>query len=258
MALIAIAVYDTDENKRSSITEKCLIQLRRTITPSDKVGVYNNGSCVESSGNMDRLKQDGIVDYLYHGVENIGTAKAVNHIWKRHMTPDGIKVKMDNDCFIHCHGWLEEAKEVFKRCPDIGIIGLKRIDVSEHPEAESLQYRSVLSFAMPNSPGYWIAVEEVHHVIGTCHVYRPELLENIGYLYQMNGLYGFDDFLMCRRSQLAGFRTVFLPHIRIDHLDEITGYVQWKRAYAMDMMREFNKTAKGYQDGSIPIYYGGE
>ena len=105
----------------------------------------------------------------------------------------------------------------------------------------------------------WIIVEEVNHAMGTVQVYSPPLLKEIGYLYQMGGLYGFDDALACIRAHKAGFKTVFLPHIEIDHIDPGgDNYTEWKQKYGWKMMDKFNKTKALIMSGKRSYYYGPE
>jgi hypothetical protein len=109
---------------------------------------------------------------------------------------------------------------------------------------------------LPHKPGEkWIVGEIVNHVMGTCQGYSPTLLDKIGYLYQPR-LYGFDDALAAARCKVAGFLSVFLPHIEIDHIDPgDTAYQGWKEKVAGEDMAEYNRIVNGYFDGSIPIYY---
>ena len=125
---------------------------------------------------------------------------------------------MDNDVLIHSPDWVEQLEEAIERDPSIGQCGLKRKDCWENPENPDPNYQTEL-YSLPHEPGQrWIIGEKTHHIIGTCVMHSAALLDKVGYLYQP-GLYGFDDVLMSLRSQLAGFKNVFLPHIDIDHID---------------------------------------
>jgi hypothetical protein len=86
-------------------------------------------------------------------------------------------------------------------------------------------------------------------------MYSSKLLEKIGYLYQLGGLYGFDDALASVRAHVAGFSTVFLPHIDIDHIDPgTTEYQQWKESYAGERMDAFNRMKRHIiESGSVYI-----
>jgi hypothetical protein len=58
---------------------------------------------------------------------------------------------------------------------------------------------------------------------------------------------------------VTGFRTVFLPHIPIIHLDPGgTEYTEWKSKYGWEMMEKFNKQRSAYETGKIPVYHGPE
>lgn len=254
MALIAMAVWDTEENDRSWMTEQTLDSLSRTVDfNKHRLIISDNGSCPATHEVY--LAYSHIISALIENGNNIGTAKAVNRAWEMRR-PDEVAVKMDNDVVIHQAGWLDLMEEVFQRESTIGICGLKRKDLDECPWAESPWYQSTLSM-LPHEKGQrWIIVEEVNHVIGTCQAYNPLLLDKIGFLYQMDGLYGFDDALASLRSNLAGFRNVFIPHIEIDHIDPGgTPYQRWKEQYGWNMMSKYDRIRREYLDGERPLYH---
>lgn len=260
MALIAMVTYDTEENDRHWMTKETLEQLNRVTNLYDRhrLFIVDNGSdegtvkllrVVASRWNNTTLIENG---------ENIGTARAVNKAWMERR-PGEVCVKMDNDVVIHHDGWLDEIEEVFKRSPDIGIVGLKRKDLEERPSHPHEHYRSQL-WMLPHEKGQrWIVVEAVNHVIGTCQAYNPLLLEKIGYLEQGDSLYGFDDALASVRSHVAGFANVFLPHIDIDHIDPGgTDFTEWKQGVAAGHLASFRKARLEYQNGTRPLYCGPE
>jgi len=63
--------------------------------------------------------------------------------------------------------------------------------------------------------------------------------------------------LMCLRVQLAEFRTVFMPHVKIEHLDVITPYTEWKQKVSGDIMRRYQEVVNEYKNGDRDIYYAG-
>jgi GT2 family glycosyltransferase len=188
--------------------------------------------------------------------ENIGTARAINKAWELR-EPGEHCVKMDNDVVIHQEGWLDLLEEIVQRDSSYGILGLKRKDCIETPWHKDDWYRSKLKMTPHVSGQRWILVDEVHHVMGTCQMYSSLCLDKIGYLYQMGGLYGFDDALASIRAQVAGFRTAHVPHIEIDHIDPGgDSYQQWKTKYSGERMDVFHNYKRAYQQGSLPVYHG--
>lgn len=251
MALIAMAVHDTEENGRALMTQKTLDTIYDTVDFSKhRLIVIDNGSCELSKQWLRSLGEIGSVITL---PENIGTAKAINLAWKQRK-PGEHCIKIDNDVVIHQSNWIEEMEEVIARDPKAGQVGLKRKDLWEHPAHENPERRSFL-YMLPHQPGErWIVVEKSKHVMGTCVMHNAALLDKVGYLYQP-GLYGYDDVLMSWRSNLAGFYNCFLPHINIDHIDPGgTEYVEWKRKYAGDYSKEVSDTVDGYIAGKS-LYY---
>jgi GT2 family glycosyltransferase len=241
MALIAMAVYDTEENKRSEYTEKTLESLLTDIN-NHRVIIVDNGSCQKTKDILQDAAKLNFVTIITNET-NVGTAKAINQAWKL-KKPGEHLIKMDNDVLINYTLWIEEMERAIERDPKIGIIGLKRKDLAENPWRNDW-LKSELRM-LPHEGGQpWIIVEDVNHVMGTCQMYNHRLIDKIGGLYQMDGIYGFDDSLASLRSQIAGFTNCFLPHIEIDHID--TGenpYQKEKEAYALSMMEKYNNYKK--------------
>ena len=257
--LIVMAVWDTVENKRTEFTRRTIECLTNTVDLTrHRVIISDNGSCAATQALYARLPKGFSV--IYNG-ENLGTAAAVNKAW-RERKPGEYAVKMDNDVVIHSAGWVDEMEEALQRGPEIGILGLMRVDCDENPywpEGHNMksELRKLPPFkGQPEFNGHrHIVVERVNHVMGTCQMYAPALLEKIGYLYQPR-LYGFDDSLAAVRCRVAGFESCFLPHIRIDHIDPGgTEYQTWKHKVSSEDMAEYNRIKEGYVSGQIPIYY---
>jgi GT2 family glycosyltransferase len=249
MALIAMAVYDTEENKRTEYTAKTLESLYLTVnTRKHRIVIVDNGSC---NATQDLLTKAARIEVIrLH--ENIGTAKAVNKAWQLRK-PNEHCIKMDNDVVIHQSGWVDQMEQAIAIDPTIGIIGLKRKDCWEEPSRTDF-YQSKLQMLPHVAGSPWVVVEWVNHVMGTCQMFNSALLDKIGYLYQPR-LYGFDDALAAVRCQQAGYYSCFLPHIEIDHIDTgATAYQGWKERHAGEDMAEYNRLKHGYMDGSISIY----
>jgi glycosyltransferase involved in cell wall biosynthesis len=253
MALIAMAVWDTDENGRTAYTARTLKSLLDTVNfDRHRVVIVDNGSCADTKRILDLYSG-------YHGFtvitlpDNVGTAKAVNKGWE--LRKDGEHcVKMDNDVVIHAKGWADQLENAIALDATIGIIGLKRKDCWESPTYPDEFYRSTLQM-LPHVAGTpWVVVEKVRHVMGTCQMFNSALLDKIGYLYQPR-LYGFDDCLAATRCEVAGFYNAFLPHIEIDHIDTgETAYQGWKHKHAGEDMGAFNTIRHQYQTGQRPVY----
>ena len=258
MAIIAIAIYDTPENGRDQVTEKCLASISWTVDPTrHRVCLVVNAQTektVEAIARFCKAFKNCEVIFM---PENVGTAKAINKAIALRK-PGEYVVKMDNDVTFENVGWPDEMEDAMRRDPKIGILGLKRSDLIQHPNHTDPRYKSILRFVpetpVPGQP--WVVVEETEDVMGTCTMFSPELLDKIGFMFQP-GLYGFDDVLMCVRSHCAGFVNAFLPHIQIHHHDPAGvdgGYDIWKRQEAMISSREYQRYKNGYESGEIPIY----
>jgi GT2 family glycosyltransferase len=261
MALIAMAVYDTVENKRSKYTKETIESLFDTVDFSNhRLIIVDNDSCQETK---EIIKEKGlIIDMNKHinnktvpfkvitNTENIGTAKAINQAWAYRKTNE-VVIKMDNDIVINSYGWVEDM-ETAMRLGGYGIVGLKRKDLMQHPNAKD-NWKTELKM-LPHQKGeQWIVVEESEDIMGTVQMFNPNLINKMGGLMQA-GVYGFDDTLACIRAKLLGYKLAFLPHIDIDHID-VGGdaYTEWKRKYAGEKMKEFYAIKEGLINGTIPI-----
>lgn len=257
MALIAMAVYDTEENKRTWMTDETILSLRKTVDlEKHRLFIIDNASCQATKELLDSL-QSIIPFTLITNETNIGTAKAINLAWKQR-NPGEHVIKMDNDVVIHQSGWVDLMEEAISREPIIGIIGLKRKDLAENPNFPEGDWRKSYLSMLPQEPGEkCIVIEQVNHVMGTCQMYSSDLIDKIGGLYQMDGLYGFDDALSAVRCHVAGLINVFIPYIEIDHIDNAANeaYKIWKQDYAGIMMPEYTKTKEEYFSGNKDIYY---
>ena len=254
MALICIAVHDTEENGRSEFTKETLLGLARTVDLyKHGVAIIDNGSCERSKEIIEAFSLQPSVIVITNET-NIGTAKAINKGLKLRQ-PEEFAIKMDNDVVVRKVGWVEEMEDVIKRMPHIGVLGLKRVDVMESVYSINTDQRSRL-LEVPHEVGQrWRVVEEAKMIMGTCTMFNPALLEAVGGLYQMDGLYGFDDCLMCVRSSIAGFINCFLHGIDIDHIDPGgTDYTKWKEKHSGELLSRYGETEAAYRTGVKSIY----
>jgi GT2 family glycosyltransferase len=270
MALICMAVYDTEENGRSRYTKETLFGTGRggllgLIDSVDfikhRMIIVDNDSCEETKILLRKFVEDTRWgDYDRVTViplpKNVGTAKAVNRALA-FRKPEEYAIKMDNDVLIESPGWVDRMEEAMRRMPLIGILGLKRRDLLESPYAINTDQRSRF-MEVPHETGErWFVVEECKHVMGTCTMLSPKLLETVGYFYQCDGLYGFDDSLMCVRSTKAGFFNCFLHGIDIEHVDPGgTAYTDWKAKYAGEMLSKYAAEEAAIKSGLKTVYHG--
>lgn len=251
--LIAIAVHDTIDNKRTELTKRTIYNLiEQKVHHKHRIIVIDNGSCADTVLFL-RSFEGQQIEVIWNE-ENIGTAKAINKAWIQRK-PGQHCIKMDNDVIVNTPGWVEFMVECAEREPKLGQIGLKRKDCWEYPTHPDPNLRSKL-IMLPHMPGEkWLVCEAVNHVIGTCVLHTSALLDAVGFLYQPS-LYGWDDVLMSQRSHLAGFWNVHIPWIDIDHIDPgDTAYArEWKPREAGKEMETLNMLQKQYASGQRPIF----
>lgn len=258
MALIAMAVYCTEENKKDECLGKALRGLIETVDfDKHRLVLCVNGYTKATENEISWLTGIGLKCTVINNGSNLGTARAINQAWKLRQ-PGQHCIKMDDDIVINSPGWVDELEEAIRRDPKIGQVGLKRKDCWEWPGHEHADWRSELHM-LPHVPGEpWQIVEKVKHVIGSCVMHSAALLDKVGYLYQPS-LYGYDDVIMSHRTYLAGFYSCFLPHINIDHIDPgETTYQGWKEKYAGNQTQAVINLVHEMYNGTKPIYYNAE
>jgi GT2 family glycosyltransferase len=253
MALIAMAVYSTDENRKDECLEKTLHGLKQTVNfKRHRLMLSVNGSTITTREIINDFKD--IISYAFWNEKNLGTAAAINKIWKHRMHGEHA-IKMDDDITIHQSGWADDMEEAIKADPLIGQIGLKRRDLWEYPTNPDPDYKSEL-IMLPHVPGEnWLVVEKVRHCIGSCVMHSSACLDKVGFLHQLS-TYGFDDVIMSHRTHLAGFYSCFFPYIKIDHTDPGgTEYQAWKQKHSGEYIHQMVAFVQEMYRGAKPFYY---
>ena len=261
-----MAVFDTDDNNRTSMTERTLRSLAQQVNwDRHRLIISDNGSC-DATQDLYHEAANWLPFKVIKNGENLGTARAINRAWSYKRANEHI-LKLDNDVVVNSPGWADDMVESFSRDPTIGICGLKRNDLAERPDSPEPHYRSELRF-LPHQPGQrWIVIEECLHIMGTCQAYSSALFDKIGYLYQGQDegrLYGLDDTIASFRARMAGFKVVFLPTISIDHIDPGgDDYMRWKQKVAGDSLGAdgkenwLNKVMMEYRTGNRAVLFDG-
>lgn len=248
-----MAVYSTPENGKDEYLEQTLDSLRNTVDFNKHRLILSVNSYTETTKQI-FWEFEGIISSIIYNENNIGTAEAINKAWRLRL-PGESAVKMDDDVLILSTDWLYLMEEAIKRDPSIGQVGLKRRDCWENPAHENPFYKSEL-IMLPHEPGeLWITVERCSHIMGTAVMHSSALLDQVGYLFQP-GVYGFDDSFMSLRSNLAGFKNVFLTSVDIEHIDRgDTGFQKWKENHASSCWEKYHECVAEYKSGKRSLYY---
>ncbi len=251
-----MAVYNTESNGRVAYTAATLRSLAETVDWSrHRLFVVDNNECAASK-NLYRVARNWLPFELIQNDENLGTARAVNKGWVNRK-PDEACLKLDDDIEVETKGWLDVLEECASLDTSIGIIGLKRRDLMEVPYApDGSWWKSELKMIEHEKGKRWLVIEYAQHVIGSCVLFAPRLLDKIGYLYQ-SGVYSWDDPLAAVRCHVAGLRSAFLPGVFISHIDcGGDAFTDWKSKYAGEKMADFNRIRAEYYAGTRSIYQG--
>jgi GT2 family glycosyltransferase len=253
--LIGMAVYSTEENKKDDCLERTLESLRNTVNfDVHKLMLSVNAKTERTENIILKYEQLGVIDHVIYNPENLGTAEAINLVWKKRQTGQHC-IKMDDDVVIYQSGWIELMIEAIRRKPEIGIIGLKRRDCWERPYEKSYEKESELIYLPQVAGEQCIIVEKANHIMGTCQLYNSNLLDKMGYLFQLSK-YGYDDVMASHRSHVAGFINVFISYIDIEHIDPgNTPYQGWKERSSSEVTAQVIEIVHQWQRGERSIYY---
>lgn len=245
MALLTMAIWDTEDNQRAWCTKKTLDSLGETVDFSvHRLVVVDNDSRRATRGLCSQY------DFIHDVIclpRNIGQARAINRAWVKHRMPGEVCVKLDNDVVIKQAGWVEEMMHVLRIAPSVGIVALKRKSAWEHPDNPDEAWRSTLEMLPHEGDERWTVIEVCKSIVGTCEAFSPAFLSKIGYLYQVGSLWGFIDPILSASAHTLGYKTVFLPHIEIEHLEDSRlyqgsdDYRAWKDAVAKEFFPLFEQ-----------------
>lgn len=264
---ICMAVYSTKENGRVEYTKFTLEMLLRTVDfNKHSLIISDNGSCEEMQffynnfliGWLDQYGDTSHYDLIKNN-RNLGTSGAVNKAIKlarEKYGKDQFINKSDDDIDVIYINFLDEIEECFRRDPSLGQVSLKRHDLEQCPDHEIEFYRSTLRMLPRKKGESWLIVEETDDLIGTCGTFNPRMLDKIGYMFQHNLLYGWDDAFQSLRCRLAGFKTAFLPHINIRTIDTGGGsFTKWKEDYTAQHMSEMSAIYHEFKEGKRDIFF---
>lgn len=213
------------------------------------VVTYNSGTWVDrlipSIGDartivVDNASTDGTLRALERydveviaNTENRYLSPAWNQALARSSAP--YVVLLNPDCEVLTPGWTDKIVALFEEQRDIGIIGVRLLDLDGTVSYHAGAFRSkwwALSQALyipairarlhitkdPRWNPTWErdTFREVDVVSGACLAIRREMLERIGGIDEGFLLY-WEENDLCIRSQRAGYRTVLLPDVEIAH-----------------------------------------
>lgn len=192
---------------------------------------------------------------LIRAPQNLGTARGINLAWL-HRQPGEHAVKCDSDIEICDRDWACRLEDCVNRDPKLGVAGLKRTDCIERPERTDW-YKSEMVL-LPGSPlDRWLPIERCNHVLSACALHSSNLLDKVGYLFQMTLKWGFDDALMAARCVAVGMYSAFYNPILIRHLDPgDTDYQKQKEKSIAGQFDIYHRFVKEYGNGSRSPYHG--
>lgn len=261
MTRVIIVVYALEGSPKIEYAKRTLLNV---FTNSDfnnhELFISDNGSCTEMHEFYELLRllfdakfPSENLTIQFNG-KNLGTSGALN-LGIKTRKPNQYVIKRDDDTVVEDDKWIEKMEECFERFDNLGILGLKRNDLIQHPDHENKDYRTEIKYLKHEIGQTWIPIELCKDIMGTLTMFSPKLLDTLGYSYQPN-IYGYEDVLFCIRSLKAGFVNAFLPTIPIDHIDTGEGeFTKWKQDHAKESWEDFQEIAQDYISGVRDVYH---
>ncbi len=240
-----MCAYCTEENGKFKYLKECLQSVAETVDLfKNRLIIINNSKYEEAAQFLYEWCNLRGLTLLTPG-ENLGTARGINLAIRQRKVGE-VVIKCDDDVTWGQSGWVEEMEEAICGNPAIGVCGLKRKDIPQNPSHPNPEMRTVMEGQ----------IEWCLDIMGTCTAYNPLMLDKVGGLWQPSDVYGFDDCLVSVRSEAAGFKNCFLPHISIEHLDEGNSeYTEWKKREAGLYLGEVGWICEQITKGLMPYYF---
>jgi len=201
--------------------KKCLDSIDAQNYRNFEVIVVDNGSKDDSVEYIAKNYPDTIVEKL---PKNIGFAPAVNIGIKKAKGNFIFLLNNDTELDRHFLTAMEEAESEF---PDAGIFASKMLDFADHTIIDTCGDKMTWtgrSYKYGELKKDGEEFNQNYYIFGACagaSVYRKEVFEAIG-LFDEDFFAYLEDVDIDFRSQLAGFKCVFVPKARVYHIGSAT------------------------------------
>jgi|GEM_PF-1682533 len=198
-------------------TKACLESIRKFTSEPYEIIVVDNGS------------KDGTVDYLKEQVSKFKDIWVIQNNSNRGFAAgcnQGISVAegeyillLNNDTIV-TPGWLGRMLDVFRRHPEIGIVGPMSNYVSGQQLISDAGYDNIDeldAFAVRWAKEHDAQSFPIYRVVGFCLLTKKEVIQKIGGLDEQFGSGNFEDDDFCIRASLSGYEARVAEDVYIHH-----------------------------------------
>lgn len=197
--------------------ERCLTSVLAQTYPSFEVVLVDNGS---TDGSVELVREQFPSVRIIEAGENLGFAKANNVGIRATGTP--LVATLNNDTWIE-PDWLEQLVHVMESDPQIGTCASKML-FAHQPEIINSAGVCVdlvgIAWDRLGGAPETEDTEEPIDVFAACAgaaLYRRAMLDDVG-LFDEDYFIYLEDVDLSWRSQLMGWRTVYVPQARVYHV----------------------------------------
>ncbi|HVN67313.1 MAG TPA: glycosyltransferase, partial [Candidatus Sulfotelmatobacter sp.] len=232
---------------RLEFTRATLDSLLQNTTPVFDLVIIDNAS---TDGTREYLDTLPAWIRVIKNRQNLGPAKSWN-MALRLKAPEQHFFKLDNDLLFETAGhpdWLARAVETAEKYPDLGQLCLRPYN-----------HRNIAPYPTTLVNGLELQVLDRDCTIGFGFLYTRNAIDKVGAFCEEYGLWGFDDSDLCHRIKLAGFRTAYLPGVKVNHLGEVgssqgsTISEKQKKKIIWWKAPQFERNLRKYRRGRKPL-----
>lgn len=218
---IIIVTFNSQEH-----IEMCLSQILNTkiFTPFEVIAVdnaSNDETCLIIESKFPKVR-------LVKNKKNLGFAKAANQGAK---IAKGEYLLFINPDTVVKNGQIEAMVNFLESKQDVGIVGCKVLNHDNSLQPSCGQFPTILRIIFDRLPilnrgsgiqirdeKFYSKIREVDWVSASCFVIKKEAFETVEGFNNKIFMYG-EDMDLCYRAKQAGFKSYFLPRLKIIHYD---------------------------------------
>jgi GT2 family glycosyltransferase/pyruvate-formate lyase-activating enzyme len=198
-------------------TKRCLVSVEEYTPEPHELIIVDNGS---TDGTPDYLREyanDRNNVRVILNRENLGFAAGNNQGLA--LAKGNYLLLLNNDTVV-TEGWLARMLSVFKRYPEVGIVGPVSNYVSGPQQVKGASYSNLKKmhhFANQWSAAHTGQTMEFYRVVGFCLLAKREVVDQIGGLDEQFGSGNFEDDDFCFRAAACGYKARIAQDAFVHH-----------------------------------------
>lgn len=212
--VVSIVILTFNELK---YTKECIESIRKHTPEPHEIIFVDNASSDGTLKWLRKMIQENPNYRLIENKKNLGFAAGNN---QGIALANGNYVLLLNNDTVVSEGWLARMLSVFKRYPEVGIVGPVSNNISGPQQVQGVSYQSLEE--MPHFAKQWSAEHigqtiEYYRVVGFCLLAKRAVIDRIGGLDEQFGSGNFEDDDFCLRAAATGYKARIVRDAFIHH-----------------------------------------